>query len=169
MKQACVYMLIFPNGKKYVGVSTNPYYRLRQHKWKKKTVVSKAIKAIGVPMLVVLYMGSEDDCYSNEPRFIYKHDTLLPNGYNQEMGGLGGSGRKHSEATKAKMRLAHAKRKPISEETRQKQSISAKRRGMKRSVIEAGAAANRGRKQTAEHRKKNSEAVTKWWAERRGV
>lgn len=101
----------------------------------------------------VLLKASQTYCYEIEPKVIALYKTLKPNGYNLTKGGMGSlgltgemngcygrtgekhphfgkpgyrTGIKHTEETKAKMRIARAKYKHT-EETKEKISASSKK------------------------------------------
>ena len=176
-----VYRLQFPNGKSYLGVSINPERRLLQHA-RGKGLCSFAISKYGMPKLEVLLIGTREYCMWAEGLLTIAWKTIVPNGYNLQVGGIGGSipsrisrlkmrnahlGRKASKETLIKMTKAQQNRLPISEKTRRLQSNSAKKRGMPRHVIEAGAHANRGMWQSQERRDAQSKRMTQWWADRK--
>lgn len=176
-----VYCLTFPNGKQYIGVSVDPVIRMFGHR-RNQGLLGHAIRKHGEPEMRILLVGSREYCMLMEGRLTDGYNTVVPNGYNLQRGGTGGSipsemskqrmseahmGYRASGETKAKMRAVAKNRLPISEETRQRISVSAKKRGMPRAVIEAGAISNRGKRQSEERRAATSKRMKIWWANRR--
>jgi len=147
MDTAFVYCLEFPNGKRYVGVSSQPRVRLTQHA-SGPYPVGKAIRKYGLPVLKILVQASRKYCYSLESKLIRLWNTKDPEGYNLNEGGLGGiapceksrekmkawertenwkqkiaeakSGQVFSESHKQALSKAAKQRAPVSEETREK-------------------------------------------------
>ena len=181
MNQVChIYRLIFPNGKMYVGVTVDVPGRVCSHA-KNDTPCGYAIRKYGSPKVEVLLIAEREYCMKMEGELTRLWNTVAPNGYNQQHGGHGGSvpsemsrqrmseahkGNRHSTKTKVKMKKAHKNRPLISEETRQRLSQAAKRRGMSRSVIEAG---NIGNKTpwTQKRRGAHKLLMKQWWVERK--
>jgi predicted GIY-YIG superfamily endonuclease len=105
-----VYLLTFTSGKSYVGVSTDPKRRLKEH-WSKAQdgmyALSCALKKYGEPKLKILAeTTTKEQAFALEIQFIAKLNTLAPNGYNMTHGGEGvlltkeqylAQGRKYSE------------------------------------------------------------------------
>lgn len=144
---AFVYCLEFPNGKKYVGVSSQPSVRLQQHA-RGDLLVGKAIRKYGTPVLKILLRASRSFCYFMEQRIIDAFQTKDPCGYNLNGGGVGGSepseaalkrmgdwertedyrrrvaeskkGQRFTPEHKAKLRRAAKSRPPVGEATREK-------------------------------------------------
>lgn len=167
MTDGVVYLLTFPNGKKYVGVTYQLHKRLKGHATA-PTLVGNAWRKHGQPHVGKLFEGSLEQCYLNEPLFIELHETLAPLGYNQSVGGRGGTkGRPHTEETKAKMRAAHKNRPQISEETRERHRAHGLKRDMTE-IARKGAAARRGKSLSPEHKAMLSERTRQYWAARRG-
>ena len=110
-----IYLLTFPNGKKYVGqTSTSFEVRMTKHKSSSKLKESSgcrflnaAIRKYGwknVTKEILIYCDSDNlDYYEN--KFINLHDTLEPTGYNLMTGG--NSNKSMSQSTKDKTRLSH--------------------------------------------------------------
>lgn len=178
---AFVYCLTFPNGKQYVGVSTNPKRRYAEHRGS-STPCGGAFRKHGNPVMAVLVKASRAYCMELEAVLTDNWRTIVPTGYNLQRGGTGGSvpcsesrekmrqaqtGRKVSEATRERMRKAQQKRPPISEETRERLREAAKRRGMRPQVWEASAQARKGRPLSEQQRQAASERVKQWWADRK--
>jgi group I intron endonuclease len=180
-----VYILKFSNGKLYVGVSVDPKQRLRTH-LKSNTVLRGAFQKHGQPELLVVFRGEREKCFENEQYLTDLLQTVVPNGYNLQRGGTGGSvpselsrlrmskakqGKKVLAKTKARMMAAHKNRLPISEETRCRMSESAKRRGASDAVM---VKLQEGRRQktaegiAANTRRKLSEAAIRQWVRWRG-
>lgn len=76
-------------------------------------------------------------------------------------------GFKYSEEAKLAKRKSRKKTKPFSKEARQNMSVAAKKRGVPQSTIDAFTASNRGKKQSPERRKAQSERMKQWWADRK--
>ena len=144
-----VYELSFPNGKKYIGISSNPRKRWSYHCYnattKKKTALYDAIRFYGKEQvrLRTLLVGTIEYAKEMEVKIISKFGTQVPRGYNINPGGdyspcvdpmiaakqaASLTGFRHSEKTKNQM-SAVALGKPKSAEHRQ--NISKGRSGMK--------------------------------------
>ena len=150
--EACVYIITNSlTGKQYVGVTKDMRRRMishASHTTPTKAAIKNAIKKYGreVFKMEVLEEGTVDHCYSREPYWIERMNTLKPKGYNICTGGRGSKGlvgdmngmfgrsgelhphfgkpgyfkgRKHSEQTKARMSEVH-KGDMRSAETREK-------------------------------------------------
>lgn len=82
-----VYIINFENGKKYVGVSSNVFRRMVEHK--------KLNSAVGCAMRLhdwsfqIVFEGSREDCFQEEIRLIADLNTIAPMGYNLTSGGEG--------------------------------------------------------------------------------
>ena len=76
-------------------------------------------------------------------------------------------GNKSSPQTLINMSKAQQNRKPISEESRQRMSEAAKKRGMPIATIEAASNTNRGKRKSQEYRDAQSKRMTQWWADRK--
>ncbi len=166
-----VYRLSFPNGKKYIGVTTDLTRRLKQHKYA-DTLVGRAIRKYGAPELQILAVCFEDYAYDLERKIVKRFDTMVPAGYNLVSGGLGG--RKMSEATKLKIsRAGKGKRRssetrermskaqkghPCSEETRRKLVESHHGKRLSAGTKAKISIALKGKKKSAEHRANISKA-----------
>ena len=86
-----VYSLLFPNGKRYIGVTGQFKRRLRDHS-KANTLVGRAIRKYGLEGVIahVCFEGSSEECFEEERRLVEAYNTLSPLGYNQTAGGIGG-------------------------------------------------------------------------------
>lgn len=122
----CVYMHVFPNGKVYIGItSQSPSQRWRDGNGYKAQLVHRAIEKYGWENIqhIILFNGlSKQEAERKEIELIRIFSANNPNyGYNVENGGncIG----THSEQTKKKIAESNHRRK-ISEETRKKQSIA---------------------------------------------
>ena len=74
------------NNKSYVGYTTNPQARWKDHKYGRgNKVVYQAIKKYGVDKFVFEVIA--EDTVDNEQQYINKHNTMYPNGYNLTEGG----------------------------------------------------------------------------------
>ena len=92
----CIYMFVFPNGKRYVGKAKDFNKRMYGHKRYQKLPVDKAINKYGVEniKIEILEEDLDDDIILEvETRYIDKYDTLLKNGkgYNVIRESFGGS------------------------------------------------------------------------------
>lgn len=174
-----LYRYSFPSLKEYIGISNHPLFRVKEHRGY-KTPCGSAIRKYGLPVVEILYCGTRKMCLLYEQSLTVLLDTVVPNGYNLQKGGTGGSspskltrkriseaakGRKHSQAEKNRRAesLRGLKRSP---EQRKRMSEAAKKRGMPRATIEAGAR-NRKFTQTEEYRQKQSLITKKSWAKRK--
>lgn len=91
------------NNKVYIGVTNrDPEERFAEHKRpSSKSFISKAIQSNGVEnfSFEVLLTNIEDEKISNlECEYIKKYNSLLPNGYNADLGGI--EYHKHSDYIK---------------------------------------------------------------------
>lgn len=102
-------MHIFPNGKKYIGItSTDVKTRWGKNGYKyRKQLVGRAIKKYGwdnVEHVVIAKDLSEEVAKIGEEFLIYQFDTTNPDfGYNITDGGECAIGYKHTEDAKARM------------------------------------------------------------------
>ena len=141
MGKCYTYELIFPNGKKYVGVTWDLKERFRGHR-KGKSLVANAFRKYGNPLVKILLIGERKYCYEMERRLIEQRKTFHPHGYNLLVGGEGSVkhhettrikmaksrlGAKHTEATKRKLAM-RASKENLSPETRRLKSEANKRR-----------------------------------------
>jgi hypothetical protein len=110
---ALVYMIRFPNNKKYIGkTECDIEKRMREHKHHSKkstTRLYNAIRKYGWDNLEWIILDKSDDiCYINkrEKTLIEEHGCLeRGKGYNLREGGEGGS---HSQETKDKISVSNA-------------------------------------------------------------
>jgi group I intron endonuclease len=159
-----VYQLSFPNGKGYIGVTTDLKRRLWEHEHR-DTLVGRATKKYGAPELQILAICLEEYAYDLERKAVITFKTLHPDGYNLMDGGVGG--RKMSIATRQKMSESHTGM-AMSSETRQKLSETKTKLGLKpwlgRLHSEATkrkiAESLRGKQHSAETREKISKSKT---------
>lgn len=91
------------NNKNYIGVTNrNPEKRFAEHKKpSSKSFISKAIQSDGIEnfSFEVLLTNIEDNRISSlECEYIKKYNSLLPNGYNADLGGV--EYHKHSDYIK---------------------------------------------------------------------
>ena len=109
-----IYLYIFSNGKKYVGLTThNPEKRKNEHlscsrNMNPKYLVHKAIKLYGedsFEMIILVKSKNKDELKSLEINYIQEHNTYFENGlgYNMTLGGEGMFGYKFSDEIKLKM------------------------------------------------------------------
>ena len=121
--ECCVYELTFPKGKGYIGVTFDIEKRMHAH-MNGKSLIGSACRKHGKPDIKILLIGEREYCYEMEDLLIRHKKTISPSGYNLMTGGLKGSrhnkstcmkmsasqtGRKHSEETKKKLKLARSK------------------------------------------------------------
>lgn len=113
-----LYRLSFPNGKAYIGVTFRSVeQRFRWHApsgVRQNVVLHKAIKKYGkksVKIETLVVASDREYLYELEKKAIVSFSTKVPFGYNMTDGGEGGIlGFKHSEASRAKMRVSSAER-----------------------------------------------------------
>lgn len=187
MKIAQLYVMAFPNGKLYFGITSGPLKgRWGSHKNSvsagSRKRVHLAIAKYGVDNVQIrtLVIGERDYILDLEQRAIAKFNTQDRRfGYNISMGGESGAlGMKHSfeakmkistlkmghtvsETTRQKLRAANLGNK-VSEETRRKIGIASARRKCPKSIETRAkiSAALKGRSfQTAEIQKSKSEKM----------
>ena len=149
----CIYMLISPSKKCYIGFTTHFKKRLQQHRRARGNcrAIHNSIRKYGWDnFLKVVVETFEDDVTNDylkerEMYWIKHHETLYPKGYNLT---AGGDGNDKSEKTRAKLSAA-------AKAQWQNQVWSAENRA-KRS--KATSKANKGRTVSAETRAKLSAA-----------
>lgn len=124
-----IYVLKFPNGKRYVGQTTGTIdVRVKRHWYDANSgcpyLVHKAMRKFGKDAFEIedclsIY-GGQKDLDTAEDRYIAYYDTMAPRGYNLQQGGRGGKpgqivraklsaarqGKRHSSETKAKISAA---------------------------------------------------------------
>ena len=170
-KEYVVYMHIFPNGKKYIGISSNVSKRFRNGKgYQNQPIMLNAIEKYGWNSIktTILYEGIEEaTAKAKEIELISKYQTTNRDyGYNQTLGGEGAHGRKVSDENKKKiserMSAVH-KGVPLSDEHKKKISESLK--GKKKNYSDSGRQriieSNRKRIYSDETRKKMSNNTKK--------
>lgn len=128
IKKYIVYCHIFPNGKRYVGItSQKPSERWRNgNGYKGSTAVYRAINKYGWHNIEhrILYENlSKVEAEKLEIKLIKEWNTLSPNGYNLCEGGNLVSGHKVSDKTKKYLRKINLGKK-YSKEVKKKQTIA---------------------------------------------
>lgn len=128
MKKYIVYCHIFPNGKRYVGItSQKPNERWRNGRgYKGSNAVYNAIKKYGWHNIEhrILYEDlSKKEAEKMEIQLIKEWNTLSPNGYNLCEGGNSVTGHKVSDKTKKRLRKINLGKK-YSKEVKKKQTIA---------------------------------------------
>lgn len=166
-KEYAVYIHTFPNGKKYVGITSDINRRFRNGKgYGSQPIIEAAINKYGwksVETEIVSTGLSEEAAKKEEIRLIAEMKTTDHEyGYNQTLGGEGANGRKVSEENKrkfgARMSELH-KGVPLSEDHKKKIADTLKGRVPnispegKQRIIES----NRTREYTQSTRQKMSE------------
>ena len=112
-----IYILINTvNKKAYIGVTKHPDKRIKEHK-NSKSFLGNALRKYKFDFHILGIVDDYEKAYKLESLFIEEMDSFYPNGYNMDSGGLGG--RKFSETTKQKLRIAQTGKK-LSETTKQK-------------------------------------------------
>lgn len=111
-KDYTVYMLVFPNGKRYIGItSRDPHIRWKNGLGYGDTIVGRAIEKYGwdnVKKNKIKHKFTVDEAKEKEKQLIKKYKTLDRNyGYNMTEGGDGSYGYKHTKESKLKMSKNH--------------------------------------------------------------
>lgn len=126
----CLYQLIFPSGKSYIGITTETMdQRIKRHVNSAKNgaslLLSRAIRKYGEIFERKILVIANDWEYlcELEKRAIIAFNTFNPNGYNLTNGGEGGFGLIHTEESKLKMSKS-GKGKIISEEAKEKMAAA---------------------------------------------
>ena len=167
-----VYIHTCPNGKKYVGVTTqsNP-----KHRWGKgggyynNKHFYKAICKYGWDNIEHEVFETDSESLMKFWEIVLNHyynSSNLKYGYNKSTGGESAKGIKHSEETKKKIgegRRGHRH----SEETKKRMSESAIKRGQSVEYREHMRIVNTGKKHSEEAKKKMSEAKKLYWENKR--
>ena len=150
----CTYKITFPDGKAYIGATSDLDARVARHvqnaTQKPDLEISKAIRYYGVQNLrveVLFYSENLDDVYLSERLCIIAFGTKYPRGLNLTDGGKGLDGVKYREEHAEKR---SAVRKSVWADPEYKAKMSALRTG---------------RKQSEETKRRRSEAVAKVWAD----
>jgi len=132
-----VYSVSFPNGKKYIGITTATLdVRKAEHKSRTRHGSSFAIHAAlnkysGLEKWEVLnFCNSFEEAKELEKKYIKELNTMAPKGYNLTYGGDGIKGKKFTE--EQRKRLSDAHKGYVMPES-QKLAISAANRGVKKS------------------------------------
>lgn len=111
-----VYLLIFPNGKKYIGITTKRFKdRLYQHcnALNENTKKARAIKKYKEFKAEVLFEGNRNELGSKEIEFIKEYNTYN-NGYNSTFGGEYGTlGHIRSDISKQKSKDSSVSKKYV--------------------------------------------------------
>lgn len=153
-----IYCAEFPNGKRYVGMTTGKFsIRISQHlsdtKNRMYTAFHRAIHKYGKDSITwyILEDGITSVSYLKEREtfYILKLDTYKPKGYNLSLGGEGSLGYRHTDRAKAKI-VAALKGRVCSKETRAKIGLA---NSIKRPSLEARrkmSLAKKGKPATAE-------------------
>ena len=82
------------NNKKYVGQTNNFQRRMNEHRSGQGTVIDQAIKAYGVKNFsweIIWESDNQNEINQKEQEFIIYYNSLVPNGYNLQKGGLNNS------------------------------------------------------------------------------
>jgi group I intron endonuclease len=89
-----IYKHTSPSGKSYIGQTNNLQRRTRQHRHSSKsptTFFHKAIRKYGFENFSIEILAENitlETANIIEPKFIFEHNILVPNGYNLVPGGL---------------------------------------------------------------------------------
>ena len=169
----CAYLLTFPSGKFYVGITSGPLERRsRMHVNSANTgsslLVHRAIRKYGPPNVRMLIRGDINYLSELEPRLIEAYGTLVPGGYNLDEGGRYRAGLSDVERKAASDRWKDPEyRKKIIEATHTPEANARRSEAMKKvwqrpgyreAVAEKISKGNKGKKKSAEHCKAMSEA-----------
>ena len=113
MEKRYIYILEFPDGKAYIGQTMDFKQRMWSHSnTKRKLPVEKAVYKYGWGNVKrrILFVCDTSTGDFFERRTIAVYDTLLPNGYNVQLGG--NSGRQTSEETRQRLAMSNLRRPP---------------------------------------------------------
>lgn len=157
MDKCCVYELTFPNGKRYIGVTCDMKMRMYAH-MHGNSLVGKACRKYGHPIVQILLIGEREYCYEMERCLIEQKQTFVPYGYNLMIGGPGNA--RHSEESIIKMRNA-LQGKTLTEEHKKKISEASKGRKHSSTTRLKMAQSQLGKKHSIETRRKISLAASK--------
>lgn len=119
----CLYRITFPDGKAYIGITSNFKKRMRSHR-QAKTLIGDALRKFGFKNCTaqILVWGTSGYILELERTAIRHFGTLHPHGFNANEGGSGGPinttlfrekmrlvklGKKLSPQHRESMRLAH--------------------------------------------------------------
>lgn len=111
----CVYMHIFPNGKRYIGITgqkPKDRWRVNGHGYNPQRLMKRAIKKYGwdnIEHIIVAENLTAEDAGNLEKKLIEKYKTTNSAfGYNQSIGGENSPiGVKRSEETRKKLSISH--------------------------------------------------------------
>jgi group I intron endonuclease len=164
----CVYKLISPSGKVYIGITNSFNRRMKEHnKCSSDTVLSRAILKYGFENFnkEILLFGSSVYCQEMEIAFIKKWNSIAPNGMNICSGGQRFDPRGENHHCYGKFGANHpafgnklsdeVKRKISEFQTGRKRSNETKK---KMSDVKKGNLYNLGRKYSDETKKKISDS-----------
>lgn len=120
MVEGIIYKYESPSGKVYIGQTARPDARKAEHlcdsKHKCGVIFHKAIKKYGwenfkYEVLSHIVCTTKEELTLKlgelEKLAIQEYNSLIPNGYNQAIGGPGPLGHKHSESTRKQMSNSH--------------------------------------------------------------
>lgn len=157
MKQAVLYLITSPSGKRYVGVTTNLSHRLWKHEHA-RSIIGNSLRKYGrsAHTIEVLIETDEDAAYELEKWAIAWYGSLAPAGLNVQIGGFAGMhGFHHSETTCQKI-------------SQIKRDYYAARGGVRteaeKAAIRAGCNGKKRKPFTSDRRKAASEAAKARWA-----
>lgn len=115
-----IYKYTSPSGKIYIGQTIRPKKRRSEHHFsslnKPDIVFHKAIKKYGwenfsYTVLVTIICSTKEVLKSTlnyfEQSFIKEYNSIIPNGYNQSLGGIGPIGYKHTLEERMKISKSH--------------------------------------------------------------
>lgn len=176
-----IYILTFPNGKSYIGVTSGTVaHRVAQHANRAKNGGRSALYAAwrkhGRPSVATLAEHTTDEVYLAEMQLIAEYQTQTPQGYNTVEGGKNPRqrdhmvkarsakqrGRKLSEAHRAALSVAHL---GIPNVTKGKKRNAADRAKMRAGWQRRLAA---GYTRSPEVREKIRQARIAYWSAKRG-
>ena len=110
-----LYCLTFPNGKKYIGItSKTAQERFKRHcDNSSKSIISRAVRKYGKDSVIMSVIAECDNwellCLA-EQEAIEKFNTIAPNGYNLTLGGEGLYGHAFSDKHREKISINIRKR-----------------------------------------------------------
>jgi hypothetical protein len=152
----CLYRLVFPNGKAYIGITSRTAARRFAEHCKsaacgRKLAVNDAIRKYGAASVTVetLVVAEWPYLVALEPRAIAAFGTRGRGGYNMTTGGEGVAGLPVSDQTRAKLRAAQTGKK-LSDETREKMRAASRARIITDDLREKFRTANLGRQKSPE-------------------
>lgn len=110
-----VYMHIFPNGKRYIGITgqkVNERWRINGNGYRSQKLMKRAIEKYGwnnIDHIIVAENLTLKDAGNLEKKLIEQYQTVNPKfGYNQSIGGENSPiGVKRSEETRRKLSISH--------------------------------------------------------------